>query len=173
MRILLVGVILIATVALGVAAYMGAFHRVAITEQDRGPYTLVYREISASEMSKVGEITTALDSLLEGAGIVRRKPLDVFFPEGREEVGFAVESATADQLAILKDKAKVTEIPAQRFMVAEFPWRNRASYLVGYIKVDPALAKYRSAHLYKKVEALALHDGRAIVYMQPVVASQP
>ena len=40
---------------------------------------------------------------------------------------------------------------------------------MGYLKVDPALAAYRGAHGYKKVEALALNDGNTIVYMQPIV----
>ena len=120
-------------------------------------------------MKQVGEITTALNLLLESAGIARRKPLDVFFPDGRGEIGFSVEAASADQLRALGDKARIKEIAAQRFMVAEFPWRNPMSFMVGYMKVDPALADYRRAHEYKKVEALALNDGKTIVYMQPVV----
>ena len=36
----------IAAVGVIVAFYMGAFQRVAITEEDRGPYTLVYRDMA-------------------------------------------------------------------------------------------------------------------------------
>ena len=37
----------IAAVVVIAAFYMGAFQRIAITEEDRGPYTLVYRDMAA------------------------------------------------------------------------------------------------------------------------------
>ena len=57
-------------------------------------------------------------------------------------------------------------------MVSEFPWTSRASYMIGYVKVDPALTKWRAAHAYKKVEAFALNEGKTIVYLQPIVADK-
>lgn len=153
---------------LAVLAYMGAFERIEISEKDQGPFTFVYRDMSAGGMSKVREMTTALDLLLESRGVTHRRPLDVFFPDQRGEIGFAVEGALPAQLTLLAAEAKVREIPVQRCMVAEFPWRNPLSFVVGYFKVDPALAKHRNAHGYKKVEALALNNGDVIVYMQPI-----
>ena len=91
----------IAAVAVIVAFYMGAFQRIAITEEDRGPYTLVYRDMAAGRMSDVGAITTALDTMLESRGISARKPLDVFFPDGRGQIGFSVEGVSGDQLGAL------------------------------------------------------------------------
>jgi len=167
---LLLGVLLALTIViLGGASYMGAFQRIAITEKDEGPFTFVYRDIAAEETHKVGEITTSLNALLESRGVAQRKPLDIFFPDGRGEIGFAVEGASNEQLDALATQSKVREVPAQHCMVTEFPWRNPASFIVGYLKVDPALAAYRAAHGYKKVEALALNDGNTIVYMQPIV----
>lgn len=168
MKIVLIVLFVITVAALAAAAYMGAFEHIEISEKDQGPFTLVYRGMAAGDMSKVGEITTDLNSLLASQGVTRRKPLDVFFPDGRGEIGFAVEGASPEQLAALKANAKVREIPVQRCMAAEFPWRNPMSFMVGYFKVDPALAKHRSAHGYKKVEALALNNGNVIVYIQPI-----
>jgi hypothetical protein len=142
---------------------------VSIAERDTGPFTLVYRDMSAGDMKKVGAITTDLDKLLQSNGVTNRKPLDVFYPDGHGEIGFAVEGVSSQQLSTLAPESRVREIPAQRCMVVEFPWRNRASFMVGYVNVDPALAKYRAAHGYRKVEALALNDGKVIVYMQPIV----
>jgi hypothetical protein len=164
--LVIVGIAAVAAVA---AIYMGAFHSIAITEENRGPFTLVYRDMAAGRMSDVGDITTALDGVLESRGIAQRKPLDVFFPDGRGEIGFAVEGVSGEQLGALRDAASVKVIGAQRYLVANFPWRNRLSFLVGFMKVDPALARYRDAHGYKKVEAIALNDGDTIVYLQPVV----
>ena len=165
---LLVVVAILVVAGLG-AIYMGAFHRVAITEEDRGPFMLVYRQMAAGRMSDAGAITTDLDTLLESHGFGARKPLDVFFPDGRGEIGFAVDGVSGDQLSALSADASIKVIGAQRYLVALFPWRNRLSFMVGYMKVDPALARYRDAHGYKKVEAIALNDGDTIVYMQPVV----
>ena len=159
----------IAVVAVLAAFYMGAFQSIAITEENRGPFTLVYRDMAAGRMSDVGEITTALDTVLESRGIDARKPLDVFFPDGRGQIGFSVEGVSGDQLGALGDAASVKVIGAQRYLVTQFPWRNRLSFMLGYMKVDPALARYRDTHGYKKVEAIALNDGDTIVYLQPVV----
>src|SRR6185295_2211048 len=130
--------VLIVLIAAG-AAYMGAFRSVDIAEQSKGPFTLVYRDLPAGDMSKVGVITTELDALLQKNGVTNRKPLDVFYPDGHGEIGFAVDGASSQQLSALAPDVKVEEIPARRCMVTEFPWRNRASFLVGYVKVDPAL----------------------------------
>lgn len=159
----------IALAVLAFAAHMGAFSSVVIEEREQGPYTVVYREMGGTDMSKVGEITIALNSLLEKRGIVRRKPFDIFFPDGRGEIGFAIEGLSIEQTAALSDQAKVRDIPAQLCMVTRFPWRNTLSFVVGYLKVDPALTNYRNTHGYLKVEAYTLDDGDTILYMQPVV----
>ena len=166
----LVGFVAALAVALFAAAcYMGLIGRITIREENRGPLTFVYRDMSAGEMGKVGAITTALDRILRSAGVTRRKPLDVFYPDGHGEVGFAVDGARPEQLNRLAENARVREIPEQRFMVTEFPWRNRLSFIVGFIKVEPALTRYRESRGYQKLEAFALNDGHRIVYMQPVV----
>lgn len=167
-KIVLIVLLVIVLAILAFAIYMGAFSIVVIEEREQGPYTLVYREMSGNDMKQVGEITLALNTLLAERGIVRRKPFDIFFPDGRAEIGFAIEGALPGQIAGLSNQAKVREIPAQRCMVARFPWRNTLSFFVGYLKVDPALTNYRTEHGYSKVEAYSLDDGDTIVYMQPI-----
>jgi len=169
MKILLaiLGVLLAGGVAL--SGYMGLFRKILVEEREEGPFTLVYQELDSVDMRRVGEITTALNDLLAKHEIERRKPLDVFFPDGRSEIGFAVEGAAPDRLAALSGGAKVREIPARRCMVTRFPWRNTMSFMAGYFKVDPALARHREARGYEKVEAYALNEGDTILYMQPIV----
>jgi hypothetical protein len=169
MKIVLIVLLVLVVIVVVAAAYMGAFARIDIAEKESGPFTLVYRDMAAGEMNKVGAITTELNALLEASGVTQRKPLDVFFPDGRGEIGFAVEGVPPEILTALAGKARVRQIPAQQCMIVEFPWRNPMSFMVGYFKVDPALADYRGAHHYRKVEALALNNGAVITYMQPVV----
>lgn len=168
-KIVLIVLLAVVIAILAFAIYMGAFSSVVIEEREQGPYLLVYREMSGNDMKQVGEITMSLNTLLEERGIARRKPFDIFFPDGRAEIGFAIESALPRQIGALSDQAKVREIPARRCMVARFPWRNALSFIVGYLKVDPALTNYRTAHGYSKVEAYSLDNGDTIVYMQPVI----
>jgi hypothetical protein len=149
--------------------YMGVFQSIVIEEQEQGPFTLVYQEMTGNDMRQVGEITIKLDKLLTEHCITHRKPLDVFFPDNKAEIGFAVENLSHSQLVTLGEQTKVREIPVQHYMVSHFPWRNKMSFIIGYIKVDPALRKYRSEHNYKTVEAYALNNGDMIVYMQPAV----
>ena len=164
--------LLVTTLALGVATWMGALQPVSISERTDGPFLLVYREQKDFDPTEIGSITTELDGILKTAGVGQRRPLDVFYPEGRAEVGFSVAGVTRDKLAAsLGDKAKVREIPKQEFMTATFPYRNPASYVLGFLKIDPALEKYRAAHGYRKVEALAVHSPDGIIYMQPIARS--
>jgi len=167
-KIVLIVLLIIVLAILAFAIYMGAFSSVVIEEREEGPFTFVYREMNGNDMKQVAEITVALNTLLGERGIARRKPLDIFFPDGRAEIGFAIEGALPGQITGLSDQAKVREIPAQRCMVARFPWRNTLSFIVGYLKVDPALTNYRTEHGYSRVEAYSLDDGDTIVYMQPV-----
>jgi hypothetical protein len=125
---------------------------------------LVYREMNGSDWKKVREMTATLDGLLAERGVTQRRPLAVFYPDGRAEIGFAVEGA-----APILPETQSREIPRQRYMVARFPWRNQWSYLAGYFKVDPALAKHRALHGYEKTEAYALKEGASILYFQPIV----
>lgn len=170
MRGALVLVVLGALAALAFAGYMGAFRRVVIDEKECGPFTLVYRTAPGSDMGAVREITDELDEVLARNGIEERTPLDVFHPDDRAEVGFAVSGASEEQLSILGDEAGVRQIPARECMVTRFPWRNPLSFVIGYFKVDPALKRHRAAHGYEKAEALALNEGSTILYMQPIVS---
>lgn len=160
-------VILVVVVLVG-AGYLGFFHGVHVEEVECGPFKFVYREMSGTNMKKVGEITTALAGLLDAQGIQQRKPLDVFFPDSTAQIGFAVEGVPESKLAALSGETKIRDIPAGRCMKADFPWKNPLSFMVGYMKVDPALKKHRESHGYKKVEAMTLNQGKSILYLQPI-----
>ncbi len=169
MKILLGIVVVCAIVVIAICGWLGAFQTVVIGERLQGPTTFVYREMTGNNMKTVGDITTGLAKVLDGAAVTQRKPMDVFYPDGRAEIGFEVEGATHTTLASLGDGIKVRELPVQSYMYTIFPWKNPASFLVGFFKVDKALAAYRKSHGYKKVEAMTINEGKTIVYLQPIV----
>ncbi len=149
--------------------YLGAFTHISVQEQAEGPFILLYQESSSSSMKEVGMITSQLDKLLTKQGLSQRQPLDVFYPDGHAEIGFAVNSISVEQLSTISLQAKLKQIPVQKCMVVNFPWRNKLSFVVGYFKVNAALNSYRKSHGYQKTEAYVLNKGNTIVYMQPVV----
>ena len=166
------GVGLIALVMLG-AGYLGVFSRIEIEEREVGPYSLVYREMRGTDLQQVGAITTGLELLLERNGVTAR-PFDVFYPKDAQpnEIGFALTTRVGDETRArlaATDGVRLREVPRQRALVARFPWRSRLSFLVGYLKVDPALRAYRQKAGYKDAPAYALNEGTTIAYMQPVL----
>ena len=169
MKILLGIVVVCAVIVIAISGWLGAFQTVTIGERLQGPTTLVYREMTGNNMKTVGDITTGLATVLDGAGITARKPMDVFYPDGRAEIGFEVDNAAQSKLAALGEGIKVRELPVQRYMYTIFPWKNPASFMVGFFKVDKALGEYRKSHGYKQVEAMTINEGNTIVYLQPIV----
>ncbi len=167
------GLVLIALVLVG-ATYLGVFSRIEIEEREVGPYSLVYREMQGTDLQQVGAITSGLESLLEQNGVTARRPFDIFYPKDARpnEIGFVFTARLADETRVRLASVQgvlLRELPRQRALVTRFPWRSRLSFLVGYMKVDPALRAYRQKAGYKDAPAYALNEGRTIAYMQPVL----
>lgn len=169
--------LLAALVVLAVAAYacLGGFSSVTIEEQQMGPFTILYKDMVGADMSQVGTITHEIEEALRGAGFVSHKPFDIFYPDGHAEIGFvvAVNEAPTDglveKLSMFESKYKIKFIPAGAFMTTTFPWKMVLSYMVGFMKVDPALEAHRKKNGYRKTWAATRHDGESITYLQPIV----
>ncbi len=172
MKIVILIVIVLAVGLIVFCAYMGAFIGVAISEQKMGPYYFVYREMTGTDFSQVGKITTEINDRLKAGGFQSAKPFDVFYPEGSgtsNEIGFIIPEDQAALISKLGNEVKSKTIPEQDYMVTEFPYRNPMSFFFGYLKVDPALKKHREEFGYKKVQAISINEGERITYLQPIV----
>lgn len=157
---------------LGAAAWLGAFERVEIEEREVGPFRFVYRTMLGSDPKQVGLITDEIALALDAAGVRRRQPLDLFQPEGASapnEIGFAVGDGDAAKLEALDASLLQRTLPAAPSLVARFPWRHPASYVVGYLKVVPTLKLHREAHDYQDGASYTLNLGDTILYVQPIV----
>ena len=151
----------------GAYGYLGGFRSITIEEKQMGPFHFAYREMVGTDFSKISEITTALDAELRDKGVTTLHPFDLFNPEGGGEIGFVVSESEAEQL--LNSSIRIKTIPMQQCMVATFPWKNPMSYMVGFMKVDPALEAHRKKNGYRKTWAATRHDGDTITYLQPIV----
>jgi hypothetical protein len=154
-------------VLLTTAWYMEMFRGIEVHEGPRGPFTFVYRETRSAGFAEVGIITTTLDSMLLQRGISTRQPMDIFFPDGRAEIGFAIGNGSL--LPPSDGLTHIRVIPSRTYMETTFPWKNRLSYIAGYIKVTHAFDEYRNLHAYGSAEAMTVHLGDSIEYLQPVV----
>ena len=155
----------------GFAAWLGAFTKVAIVEKPIGPFTFAYREIPEVTPADVARVTERLMAELSAAGAAELRPLGVYKPDGSAQIGVAVGGG-AEKLAALPD-VQLRELASQRGMVAEFPWRMPLSFLVSYVRVNPAFERYREAKGYEIAPAWVLLDGRTIVNMMPIERRAP
>lgn len=170
-KIILSLLLLIVLGLVGVFAYLGGFEKVTIVEKQTGPFRIVYREMKGTDMKQVGAITDEIADILTKAGFHTHQPFDVYFPNAvPSQIGFVIAAEEEFKLAALDSSIKHRTIPAQRCMVTTFPWKNPASYIVGYMKVDPALKAYRDEHNYVKGWAATRHDGDVISYFHPVIS---
>jgi hypothetical protein len=150
-------------------AHLGAFRKIDIREAEEGPFVFVYQTSVGHDPAAVGRITTALNVSLRAAEIEGGKPFDFYAVPGTgpNEIGFIIPDE-ANVASVLDAKTLSRVIPRQRYMITSFPFKGRLSFLVGYLKVDPALAAYRDSHGYAVAPAIARNDGDRISYLQPV-----
>ena len=158
-------------VALAVAAFLawlGAFSPVVIEERPIGPYSFAYRELPGATPADVGRVTGELVAELEAAGATELRPLGVYAPDGSAQIGVAV-GAGIEKAGGLPN-VSVRELVAERGLVATFQWRMPISFLVAYLKVNPAFERYRELKGYEIAPAWVLLEGGAIVNMMPITA---
>lgn len=156
-------------IVLGIGGWMGALTPIRVEERDLGPYRFVYVQEASTNPKKVGELTHALGERLEAAGIALRKPAQEYYPPGRglqNQIGFLVEQPV--DLKVLGAEAFFREVPVQRYMVVEFPFRNRLSFMVGAMRVEGAFRKYMAARKYAETSAMVILDGNHILYLEPI-----
>jgi hypothetical protein len=154
----------------GFAAWLGAFAEVAIEERPIGPYAFAYRELPNANPADVGRVTEALVAELSAAGATGLRPLGVYAPDGSAQIGVAVGGGL-EKLAGIAD-VQTRELRAERGLVAEFPWRMPLSFVVSYLRVNPAFERYREARGYEQAPAWVLLDGDTIVNMMPVTVER-
>jgi len=172
LKVVLISIAIVMCGLVGIAAYLGAFRTVAVTEAEEGPFYFAYRELGGNSLSDVGTITTALNNELTNAGITDKRPFDVFQVPGSDspnEIGFVISENDMKQLQQKTTSMKFRTIARQQYMKATFPFKSRLSFVIGYFKVDPAFAQHRAAHGYAPSLAMALDDPDEITYLQPVV----
>lgn len=165
-RIVLGALLALALAGAAFLAWLGAFTSVSIEERPIGPFVFVYRDLPEATPADVGRVTSELVAELAAAGVTGVKPLGVYAPDGSAQIGVAVGEG-AEKVAGLPD-VRARALVAERGLVARFPWRMPLSFVVSYLRVNPAFERYREAKGYAVAPAWVLLEGDEIVNMMPI-----
>ena len=158
-------VVALAVAAAGFLAYMGVFTEIKASEMNVGPYTYVYErfvgpyEDSGAVFSKLYKSLLA-DGIKTGRaiGIYYDNPKKVPAKELRSDCGCIINEKDFPVLPRLLEKYQAKTLPAGKRLAAEFPYRNRLSYMIGPVKVYPVLMKYVREKGLKISSAIEIYD---------------
>jgi hypothetical protein len=162
---LLIVIVVLVLVVLGWLAYMGVFTTPKVSVQKIGPYTLVYEEYTGP-YSGSGPVIGRVYSALKADGIETRKGFGIYLNDPknttpdqlRSLLGCVLEEKDLGKAGQLRKQFKVSRWAAADCLVAEFPIRNNLSYMIGPLKVYPALNKELNARGWKMGACLELYD---------------
>ncbi|MBU0576115.1 GyrI-like domain-containing protein [Patescibacteria group bacterium] len=176
----ILGVVLLALLLLTVTVltHAGLFESVVVTEENVGPYILVYQDHIGSYYKVKPAMNEVHNGLLNmgietyrGAGVYYDDPQEVPTDELRSEVGSILEEKDLDKLDQIKQTYEIKEIPQQRSIVAQFPIRNTLSYIIAPAKVYKKIQLVWQQQAYPKAKyGFEIYDvsKKKIIYIMPI-----
>ena len=176
----ILGIFFLALLLFGVAilVHAGLFESIVTTEQETGPYTLVYQDHLGSYSKVKPAMDEVYDGLLgmgiettRGAGIYYDNPQQVAADKLRSQVGSLLEDQDLAKVSQIKQTFKIKEIPQQQAIVVEFPIKNMLSYIIGPAKVYGEANALWQQQGYPQYEyAVEIYDipNKTITYIMPI-----
>ncbi len=180
METIIIIIIAIVGVLLILYAWLGGFRKIQFTLQEAGGEVLAY-EPHTGEYKNVGKVIDKMYYALlneekvecfRGFGIYYDNPQKVEKEKLRSEVGNILENPTPELLNQLSGKHNIKTLEQQKFLVAEFPYKNQMSVIMGIMKVYPALNKYiRQNQLNEEGFVMEIYDvpKKKIVYRKQIL----
>lgn len=144
----------------------GLFSPVKITEQNIGPYLLVY-EKHIGDYKNVGPVMDKIYYDLKdkydiettkGFGLYYDNPREVDAEKLRSIIGCIVEEKEENDLKNLISKYGIKSYPASKSVVAEFPYHGKVSIMLGIFKVYPKLSKYINENRHPSTPVMEIYD---------------
>ncbi len=167
-------------VLVAIYAYYGGFSKIDIEIKQGGGETLVYRSVKG-DYTKTGKVMDDVYEILlseyeietyKGFGIYYDNPAEVATEELRADVGCILPEEHADKINMLESEFKVETAPFGDFLVTEFPYRGQLSFMVGVMKVYPAMARYVEKEGFNpSTPVMEIYDipGKIIIYRKEIV----
>lgn len=162
---ILIVVVILLVLLLAFLAYMGFFSPLKIYESRKGPYVIAYERFTGP-YAKTGPVFDKVYKALKAEGIETKRGLGIYYDDPakvpsnklRSDCGMVIEEKDLPGFRKIKHKFKVKRIPQKDSVVVEFPIRNMLSYMIGPMKVYPALMKYTKEKGYKIKMTYELYD---------------
>ncbi|WNO08478.1 GyrI-like domain-containing protein [Teredinibacter sp. KSP-S5-2] len=161
--------IIIILLILSLIAYLsrhGLFSSVRISEKNTGPLLIVYKK-HIGEYKNVGPVMDKIYYDLKnnhsidttkGFGLYYDNPKEVNRDKLRSIVGCIVEGRSKEELEHITGKYGVQEHPGSNSVVAEFPYKGKASIILGIFKVYPKLLAYINNENYPHNPIMEVYD---------------
>lgn len=160
-------------------AYYGGFTKIDCHIQVQGGETVVYEDI-IGDYRKSGLVMDKIyHSLLDNDGIKTYKgygeyydnPQKVEKSKLRSQAGCIIEDKDLAKLLKQTGKFKVKQLPLQKYIVAEFPYKGKISILFSIFRVYPALQQYSKENGYSlETSIMEIYDvpNKKIMYRKVI-----
>lgn len=150
MKILLFIIAGILILLAGLYVYLGGFRKVNTTVRYEGGELLVYEDIKGDYKQSAAVMDKVYYALLndyqiettKGFGIYYDDPQTTAKEELRSEAGCILEEEHTEHYDDISNRFKMTGFPEDRYILAEFPYKTKASVMMSVFKVYPALNNY-------------------------------
>jgi DNA gyrase inhibitor GyrI len=160
------------------SAWLGAFASVSVSEKVFGPVTYMYEPFlgpysdTSQAFEKVqGYMKAEGLPASKGIGVYLDNPKDVPAVQCRSECGMIIPENALGRVPELSKKYKIKTIQKGSFLYAEFPFKNKLSFMFGPMKVYPAFSKESLAKGYAPSYSIELYGeaSNKIVFLLPIV----
>lgn len=160
-------------------AYLGGFYNINIRVEKAGGETIVYKEVTGD----YNKVTPATDEVYyylltqknietyKGFGYFYNNPRSVEKEKFRADAGCIIEPKDMERITGIDDKYKVKSLPVSNTIIAELPFRGPMTMLMGYLRVFPAIDKYREKHSLGDGPVMTIVDvpGKKVIYRKILV----
>lgn len=166
MRLLFKIILSVLIVALIGAWYLGVFSTLNIEDKKEGGFTAAGLEFTGP-YSEVGKHMKAVDEKLKSAGITSKRGFGIYYDDPkttppkkcRSFIGTVLEEKELDKISRLRSEGfKIDYIPLSEAVVTTFPAKSSLSYMIGPMKVYPAMSKYLEDKKYTVTRSLEVYD---------------
>jgi len=170
-----IAILILILLLVGLMAYLGFFNKVEIVEKEVGPFEFVYEDY-IGDYSKTMPIFDKVYKSLIADGITPTEGLGVYYDnpqvtpkeECRAKVGSILPKKDYDKFETMKDKYGRMTVEKTKAMVAEFPYKNKMSFVAGVIKVYPKFMEYAKEKGYETPIGMELYQEDKIIFMMEI-----
>lgn len=180
-KIILILLFSLIILVIGVLAYHDFFVNPQVTEKEMGPYTIAVKRFVGGYY-KVGPTMTEVDTWLRSIGVNSTRGVGLYYDdpakqkenELRSDVGNILEKVDKKILEKIKEKLEVKDIKKQKMVVVKYPIKSPFSYMLGPMKVYPAINKYWQEKKYPMNKegsfGMEIYDipGKTTYYLMPI-----